>query len=172
MPSGFAKKYLENGNKKKQTIVLKTTSGDKWRVGYLKMVDRFYFIDGWFKFMKENHLQNGDFLVFWLVSRSPKSSFNVFCYASNGCLKNSTSSSSINHRVPKIVVHNHNSNDESGEKKLLPKEETSDDDSIENVQQTFKSDNPYYMTTIRPSYLRSSGVVMHDSQILDLDSHL
>ncbi|KAJ0692476.1 putative transcription factor B3-Domain family [Helianthus annuus] len=92
LPSAFAKKYLEKGDNKKQTIVLKTQSGAEWRVRYIRIEDRYYFKGGWLKFMNQNRLQFGDFLVFWLRSFDPKPVFEVIIYSPNGCLKNTTSS--------------------------------------------------------------------------------
>ncbi|KAL4564609.1 hypothetical protein LXL04_028675 [Taraxacum kok-saghyz] len=93
VPTTFAKEFLEKGNNRKHTLVLKPKSAVKWRVKYLKNEDRYYFMDGWLNFIKDNRLQVGDFLVFWLLSASPKSTFQVFCYAPNGCLKHPVGSS-------------------------------------------------------------------------------
>ncbi|KAJ0454622.1 putative transcription factor B3-Domain family [Helianthus annuus] len=93
LPSAFAKKYLEKGDNKKQTIVLKTQSGVEWRVRYIRIEDRYYFKGGWLKFMNKNRLQFGDFLVFWLRSFDPKPVFEVIIYSPNGCLKNTPNSS-------------------------------------------------------------------------------
>ncbi|KAJ9564415.1 hypothetical protein OSB04_000381 [Centaurea solstitialis] len=89
LPPRFARKHLQNGNNnnKTQSVVLKIKSVGKWRVKYLKIEDKYYFMDGWLNFMKENHVQNDDVLVFWLLSSSPLLIFGVFIYASNGCLK-------------------------------------------------------------------------------------
>ncbi|KAI3813333.1 hypothetical protein L1987_18053 [Smallanthus sonchifolius] len=118
LPPAFGKKYMENRYIKKQTVVLKINSGVKWST--LKIKDKYYFMDGWLKFMKDNRLQMGVFLVFWLLSRSPNPIFQVFIYGLNGCLENPTSSD---------VAGASNGN------VALVKEETSDDDSMENVQQ-------------------------------------
>ncbi|KAL7609706.1 putative B3 domain-containing protein Os03g0621600 [Lactuca sativa] len=93
LPTAFAKKFLENSNNKKQTLVLKPKSAVKWIVKYSKNEDKHYFKDGWLKFVNDNLLQVGDFLVFWLLSASPNSSFQVFFYEPNGCLKHPVSSS-------------------------------------------------------------------------------
>ncbi|KAI3503143.1 hypothetical protein L1887_31579 [Cichorium endivia] len=92
LPSAFAKKYLEKGNNKKQTLVLEPKSAVKWSVKYFKIEDKYYFMDGWIKFIKDNRLQVGDFLVFRLLAASPKSIFQVIFYAPNGCLKHPVSS--------------------------------------------------------------------------------
>nr|XP_043638678.1 B3 domain-containing protein REM5-like [Erigeron canadensis] len=98
----FTKKYMEESNET-QTIVLKTNSSTaEWKVKYLKIDGKYYFMDGWLKFMKDNGVQMGDFLVFWLVSRSP-TVFEVFPYAPNTCLKNQSScSGNINPGTPKV----------------------------------------------------------------------
>ncbi|KAJ0843800.1 putative transcription factor B3-Domain family [Helianthus annuus] len=120
LPSAFAKKYLENGDNKKQIIVLKTQSGVEWRVKYTRIEDRYYFTGGWLKFMNKNHLQLGDLLVFWLRSFDPKPMFEVIIYSPNGCLKNTTSS------------------DDTGldrKKKPSVEEATSDSVSLKNVDE-------------------------------------
>ncbi|KAK9064852.1 hypothetical protein SSX86_016234 [Deinandra increscens subsp. villosa] len=93
LPSAFAKKYLEKGNNKKQNIILQTKSCVEWRVKYMRIEDRYYFMGGWLRFMKENHLEVGDFLVFWPLSRDPNPVFRVLIYSPNGCFKCATSDS-------------------------------------------------------------------------------
>nr|XP_043638674.1 putative B3 domain-containing protein REM15 [Erigeron canadensis] len=103
LSSTFTKKYMEKSNET-QTIVLRTNSSTaEWNVKYLKIDDKYYFMDGWLKFMKDNGLQMGDLLVFWLVSHSP-TVFNIFFYAPNSCLKNpsSCSSGNIDPAMPKV----------------------------------------------------------------------
>ncbi|KAI7743759.1 hypothetical protein M8C21_004211 [Ambrosia artemisiifolia] len=120
LPSAFAKKYLEKGDNKKHTIVLKTESGVEWRVKYIRIEDRFYFMGrGWLKFMKDNRLLLGDFMVFWLRSCYSIPVLEVFIYSPNGCLKNTNGSDDT--RL-------------GNEKKRSVKEETSDGDSLDNVR--------------------------------------
>ncbi|CAI9276851.1 unnamed protein product [Lactuca saligna] len=130
----FAKKYLEIGNRKKKTIInLKTESDVKWSVKYVKIEDRYYFMDGWLKFVKDNHLQMGDFLVFWLFSPSPNLMFQVFFFAPSGCLKHPISSSGVG--------------DDDWMKPFV-KEENSDDDDEELLGNVKK-----FVRVLRISYL-------------------
>ncbi|KAI3699635.1 hypothetical protein L2E82_44059 [Cichorium intybus] len=130
LPSAFAEKYLEKGNNKKQTLVLEPKSAVKWSVKYFKIEDKYYFMDGWIKFIKDNRLQVGDFLVFRLLAASPKSIFQVIFYAPNGCLKHpvtSTGNFSLNRKDSRpLVVY------EGTGKKRIGKEETSGDDDDSN----------------------------------------
>ncbi|GKC42318.1 DNA-binding pseudobarrel domain-containing protein [Tanacetum coccineum] len=88
LPSVFAKKHLEKGHNETQPIILETISGYKWKVKYAKINnDKYYFVDGWFDFMKANRLKKHDFVVFWLTSPPPNTVFQVFFYALNECLK-------------------------------------------------------------------------------------
>ena len=139
LPAAFGKKYLEKCNSKKQRLRLKTSnqSGVKWSVKYSKINGRYYLRDGWLKFMKDNHLQMGDFLVFW---RRTKLTFNVFVYAPNGCLKQPTSSSSGSDDQPTSSSSGSDDHTAVGSgddgKKVFVKEESSDDDDglLENVE--------------------------------------
>nr|GEU86056.1 hypothetical protein [Tanacetum cinerariifolium] len=55
LPSVFAKKHLEKGRNETQPIILENISGYKWKVKYAKINnDKYYFVDGWFDFMKAN----------------------------------------------------------------------------------------------------------------------
>ncbi|PWA91067.1 hypothetical protein CTI12_AA094090 [Artemisia annua] len=131
LPTAFANKYLEKCKHMKQTIILKTKSDVKWRVKcmYSKKKEIYYFTKGWLKFMKENRLHNGDFLVFWLVPSKKLLTFKVFFYEPNGCLiKNQTSGSSKRHKVVPTVGHSFDQ-ESVKKKRVVEKEEISDDDS-------------------------------------------
>ncbi|KAI3699634.1 hypothetical protein L2E82_44058 [Cichorium intybus] len=132
LPLAFAKKYLGKANNKKQTLLVKTKSDVKWSVKYVKIDDKYYFMDGWLKFMNDNRLQMGDFLVFWLRSPSPNLLFQVFFFAPSGCLKHPISSSGAGD-VIKPFVNEENSNDE-------------DDDLLGTVQKLLRR-------VLRTSYL-------------------
>ncbi|PWA94169.1 hypothetical protein CTI12_AA063580 [Artemisia annua] len=167
LPAAFGKKYLEKCNSKKQRLRLKTSnqSGVKWSVKYLKINGRYYLRDGWLKFMKDNHLQMGDFLVFW---RRTKLTFHVFVYAPDGCLKQPTSSSSgsgsDDHRAAG-----------SGDvgKKVFVKEESSDDDGLlENVEKfTRRVIKPSFkgVMPIRQDFVEATGIDGYDSLVLKND---
>ncbi|KAM0057929.1 putative transcription factor B3-Domain family [Helianthus debilis subsp. tardiflorus] len=121
LPPAYARKYLETSSssssnmKKQMVVVLKIKSGVKWSVRYSKIRDKYYFMDGWLKFMKDNRLQMGVFLVFWRLSPSV---FEVSVYGPNGCLKQPTVSHVSNRKTP-----------------FVNEEDVYDDDSSENVQQ-------------------------------------
>ncbi|KAI3503137.1 hypothetical protein L1887_31573 [Cichorium endivia] len=134
LPSVFAIKYLEKGNNKKQKFYLKTKfAGKKWSVRYEKIKDEYYFKDGWLKFMKDNRLQTGDFLVFSLLSPPQNSIFQVIFYAPNGCFKQPINSS------------------------VKVKEQRTRNKALESAK-SFISDNPFYSVTIKVSYLREWGL--------------
>ena len=111
LPSVFAKKHLENGNSATQPIVLETISGDKWEVKYTKIKDEYYFVDGWFDFVKQNRLEKHDFVVFWLMSPPPNVMFQVFFYALNQCLKEPLTGSNNDIRPVAPVDVDHRSDD-------------------------------------------------------------
>ncbi|KAI3503140.1 hypothetical protein L1887_31576 [Cichorium endivia] len=110
LPTAFAKKYLGKANNKKQTLFVETKPAVKWSVKYVKIEDKYYFMDGWLNFMKDNCLQKGDLLVFWLRS-PPNFMFQVFFFAPNGCLKHPISSSGACDGM-KLVVKEGESNDD------------------------------------------------------------
>ncbi|KAI3699632.1 hypothetical protein L2E82_44056 [Cichorium intybus] len=147
LPTAFAKTFLEKGNNKKHTLVLKPKSAIRWSVRYLNIEDKYYFTNGWLKFIKDNGLQVGDFLVFWLLSTSPKSIFQVFFYAPNGCLKHAVVSPSGNVRS---ISHAASGGD--GKKKKPVKEETSDDDA--DVDGSLVDVRKSFMRVFKKSHVR------------------
>ncbi|XP_024974919.1 putative B3 domain-containing protein Os03g0621600 [Cynara cardunculus var. scolymus] len=172
LPPSFAKKYLKNKN---QTLILKTKSTVKWSIRYLKIEDRYYFMDGWLKFINDNRLRMGDFLVFWLQSSSI---FQVYIYAPNGCLKNPTTSSGnlhrpIHSRVPlfrplsainslsHVAVAGGGKNHKILKKHIVKVEETSDDDTKEGVQQSFRrvvSKTCIHKLAMNKSFVKGLGI--------------
>ncbi|XP_076947147.1 B3 domain-containing protein REM5-like [Bidens hawaiensis] len=127
LPYAFANKFLEKGENKKQIVILKTAeSGVEWRVKYLRIGDRYYFMGSWLKFKNQNRVEVGDFLVFWLRSPYPNPIFEVYIFSPNGCLKNTASSS----------VHLNSFTDCIGNEKIsLVEEETRDIVSMETMQE-------------------------------------
>nr|XP_043638700.1 B3 domain-containing protein REM17-like [Erigeron canadensis] len=151
LPSAFAKKYMENNNKKKQTnIALKTNSDLKWKVKYFNIKDEYFFIDGWLKFVKDNSLQNGDFLVFWLqFSSTSKTIYKVYRYAPNGCLKHPAASSSCNMLD--------DSDDDEGRNPLFY-EEKINDDSQKNLRKSIT--RPLTMAFEKATKILSYDIVL------------
>ncbi|KAI3665746.1 hypothetical protein L6452_44376 [Arctium lappa] len=145
LPPSFAKKYLN----KNQTLILKTKSTLKWKVKYIKIEDRYYFIHGWLKFINDNHLQMGDFLVFWLLSPSM---FEVFMYAPNGCLKTLTTSCSGGGKNDKMLKL---------KKVSFVKKESSDDDFMEDVKQSLRrviTKNCVHKLPMTKSFVKAVGI--------------
>ncbi|MFS8033405.1 putative transcription factor B3-Domain family [Helianthus anomalus] len=139
LPPAYARKYLETSSsnmKKQMVVVLKIKSGVKWSVTYSKIRDKYYFMDGWLKFMKDNRLQMGVFLVFWRLSPSV---FQVSVYGPNGCLKQPTVSHVSNRKTPFV---NEDVYDD-------------DDDSSENVQQK------KMISVVKSSYLHKMPLKKH-----------
>ncbi|CAH1413278.1 unnamed protein product [Lactuca virosa] len=137
LPPAFAEKYLEKDNNKRGTVILKNKSAVEWSVKYFKIKDKYYFMDGWVKFMRDNRLQICDLLVFSLLSPPPNSIFQVVVYAPNGCFKHPICSSDLPFKVTK--------------------EQRSRNKSLELVK-SFKSDKPFYSVTMKLSYLRAWGL--------------
>ncbi|KAL4568666.1 hypothetical protein LXL04_024281 [Taraxacum kok-saghyz] len=135
LPPDFCEKYLKIGNSK-QAIVLKAKSSVKWSVEYCMIKDKYYFVDGWRKFINDNLLQMGDLLVFSLLSPPPKIIFQVVFYAPNGCLKNPISYSAF----------------KEGKRPI------SRNITLKSAKTTFESDKPFYSVTIKLSYLREWGL--------------
>ncbi|XP_076909377.1 putative B3 domain-containing protein REM15 [Bidens hawaiensis] len=153
LPLAFAKKYLENSNIKKQKVILKTKSGFKWSVKYSKIKDKYYFMDGWLKFMKDNGLHVGMFLVFWsLASRSSTRVFQVYVYEPNGCLKEPAASNAC----------------ASNRKRKIPvvKLEEGDDDSSKNMHKimtrVLRKSN-YSVMPMLSSFVKATGISGYSS---------
>lgn len=70
-------------------VLLQTKSGETWSVKIERIDERYYFTDGWSKFVKDLELQMGEFLVFWLVLRGNDATavFKVAMYGITGCDK-------------------------------------------------------------------------------------
>nr|XP_043618566.1 B3 domain-containing transcription factor VRN1-like [Erigeron canadensis] len=64
--------------------ILMTSSGKSWEVNMKKVDDDVYLQDGWEKFVKDNSLEFGDFLIFY---HNGGSNFFVSISGKNGCLK-------------------------------------------------------------------------------------
>ncbi|EYU26912.1 hypothetical protein MIMGU_mgv1a024196mg, partial [Erythranthe guttata] len=81
IPPDFIEKF---GRKKPAIVTLKTTSGISFRADMNKINKCWYLEKGWSEFVKENSVEEGDFLTF---SYAGKSVFNVKVFAKNGCIK-------------------------------------------------------------------------------------
>lgn len=162
LPPDFAEKYLENGNSNAQTVVLsvvlKAKSAVKWSVKYVKIKDKYFFMDGWLKFIKDNRPQMGDLLVFSLLSPPPNSSFQVTFYAPKHPLTSSVIKEE-KEQIPRIraleSVQSFKSVTSSGIKE--EKKQISRSRALESVK-SFKSDNPFYFVTMKPTYLQNWGL--------------
>ncbi|KAL7157898.1 hypothetical protein ABFS83_02G107100 [Erythranthe nasuta] len=82
IPPDFIEKF---GRKKPAIVTLKTTSGISFRADMNKINKCWYLEKGWPEFVKENSVEEGDFLTF---AYGGKSVFNVKVFAKNGCIKN------------------------------------------------------------------------------------
>ncbi|KAJ9563702.1 hypothetical protein OSB04_008862 [Centaurea solstitialis] len=180
LPPNFAKKHLKNKNQ--LTLVLKTKSSVKWKVKCVEIEDRYYFMDGWLKFAKDNGLKKGDFVVFWLNSPSI---FQVFLYAPNGCLK--TSGGGKKRKIlEKPSVKKETSDDDSMEdvkqsrggkklkiwKKPSVKKEMSDDDSMEDVKRPLRRNmtkTAIHSLSITKSFMKDVGIYEYCSLRLKND---
>ncbi|EYU31617.1 hypothetical protein MIMGU_mgv1a021146mg, partial [Erythranthe guttata] len=81
IPPDFIEKF---GRKKPAIVTLKTTSGISFRADMKKINECWFLEKGWPEFVKENSVEEGDFLTF---SYAGKSVFNVKVFAKNGCIK-------------------------------------------------------------------------------------
>ncbi|GKE47622.1 putative B3 domain-containing protein [Tanacetum coccineum] len=115
---------MGNGDNITQPIVLKTISGGKWEVKFAKIKDGYYFVDGWFDFVKQNRLEKHDFVVFWLISPPSNVIFQVFFYALNECLKEplTGSNNDIHPIAPNVGHRSDDSGARDGNKPCVVKE--------------------------------------------------
>ncbi|KAK3020995.1 hypothetical protein RJ639_045460 [Escallonia herrerae] len=81
IPRAFVKKFLR---KSPGNHLLKTESGRSWGVTIEEIGQKHYFVHGWHKFLEDHRLEEGDFLVFWLIVDS---TFQVNIYDPSGCEK-------------------------------------------------------------------------------------
>ncbi|KAL3616457.1 hypothetical protein CASFOL_039847 [Castilleja foliolosa] len=82
IPKEFVKKY---GEIIPEEAILETEAGSKsWAVEIKPLDEHFCFSNGWPQFVKDNKLNDMDFLVFTLVS---KSTFQVAIYGKDGVLR-------------------------------------------------------------------------------------
>ncbi|KAK3002805.1 hypothetical protein RJ639_019371 [Escallonia herrerae] len=81
IPRAFVKKFL---SKSPGNHLLKTESGRSWGVTIEEIGQKHYFVLGWHKFLEDHRLEEGDFLVFWLIGDS---TFQVNIYDPSGCEK-------------------------------------------------------------------------------------
>ncbi|KAK2981020.1 hypothetical protein RJ640_012179 [Escallonia rubra] len=81
IPRAFVKKFLR---KSPGNYLLKTESGRSWGVTIEEIGQKHYFVHGWHKFLEDHRLEEGDFLVFWLIVDS---TFQVNIYDPSGCEK-------------------------------------------------------------------------------------
>lgn len=81
----FVKKFLER-KYPKNPIIIETESEESWTLEIARIGGKHCFVNGWFQFMKDNLLERGDFLVFWLIAES---TFQVTMYGPSCCEKRS-----------------------------------------------------------------------------------
>ncbi|KAI9104361.1 hypothetical protein K1719_022933 [Acacia pycnantha] len=83
IPPSFIKEFGKDGVPKRTT--LETYNCKYWEVGVEKLGNKFYFNNGWDKFVQDNSLENGDFLV--LKYFADYSKFKVRIYGKTCCEK-------------------------------------------------------------------------------------
>ncbi|KAI9104295.1 hypothetical protein K1719_022867 [Acacia pycnantha] len=83
IPPSFIKEFGKDGAPKRTT--LETYNFKYWEVGVEKLGNKFYFNNGWDKFVQDNSLENGDFLV--LKYFADYSKFKVKIYGKTCCEK-------------------------------------------------------------------------------------
>ncbi|XP_034689675.1 B3 domain-containing protein Os01g0723500-like [Vitis riparia] len=81
IPPAFMKKFRRMTF---NNAVLKTITGESWMVSVKQEDSCYFFKKGWKKFVKDQHLEAGDFLVFWFLGDS---TFQVVVYDKSGCEK-------------------------------------------------------------------------------------
>ncbi|XP_054781827.1 B3 domain-containing protein Os01g0723500-like [Prosopis cineraria] len=86
IPPAFMKEFGKDMSKKTSTLI-ETYNGRSWEVEVEKLGNKFYFNSGWHKFVEDNNLETGDFLVFKYFADYSK--FKVKIFGKTCCEKQS-----------------------------------------------------------------------------------
>ncbi|KAI3500532.1 hypothetical protein L1887_36354 [Cichorium endivia] len=145
IPSAFLK-YFGDFIPFRFTLI---TSENSWVVDMNKIDDDIYFKTGWEKFVKDNSLEFGDFLIFYYNGGS---NFYVSISGKNNCLKETKIANNMIETQPPVPPPIQETE----------KDETGKLNQVSNTRNQIEDSKFSFETTIQPSYMRNKYMVFRD----------